>query len=61
MLVKEMIKELQKCNSNDIVEIYFRSKVVKIDSEYQLWSPKITKDSGWNGLVTIELEKLMGY
>lgn len=61
MLVKKMIEELQKCNPEDMIEVYFKNNVVKIDSEYQMWSPKITKDNGWNGLVTIELEKLMGY
>jgi len=61
MLVKEMIEELQKCNPDNTIEVYFRSNVVKIDSEYQLWRPKLVKDNGWDKLITIELEKLMGY
>ena len=61
MLVKKMIEELQKCNPSNAVEVYFREDVYKIDSEYQLWAPKIVKDNGWDELITIELEKLMGY
>jgi len=61
MLVKKMIEELQKCNPNNTIEVYFRDNVYKINSEYQLWTPKIVKDNGWDELITIELEKLMGY
>lgn len=61
MLVKEMIEELQKCNPNNTIEVYFRDDVYEINSEYQLWTPKIVKDNGWDELITIELEKLMGH
>jgi len=73
MKVSKLIEELQKCNPDDECEIYIHEshEVCATDSygyayvalpatEYVLCEIKVVEDNGWDGLITLEIDRVVG-